>query len=70
MHCPHCSGLDTVLKDSRRIIKERESVVRRRRWCRSCGERFSTHEIRDNSYDLVTKQAHRPFAAFRGVRWT
>jgi transcriptional repressor NrdR len=70
MRCPHCSGLDTVLKDSRRIILNRESVVRRRRRCRSCGERFSTHEIRDSSNDLVTKQAHPPVAALRGVRWT
>ncbi len=48
MRCPFCSNEDTQVKDSR--PSEDGSAIRRRRFCTSCGSRFTTFEriyIRD-----------------------
>ncbi len=48
MRCPYCSNEDTQVKDSR--PSEDGSAIRRRRFCSSCGSRFTTFErihIRD-----------------------
>src|SRR5690554_5577904 len=42
MRCPYCGSLDTQVKDSRPT--EDSSVIRRRRVCPSCNERFTTFE--------------------------
>ena len=42
MHCPFCGHDDTQVKDSRPT--EDGSAIRRRRFCTSCGQRFSTIE--------------------------
>jgi hypothetical protein len=42
MNCPSCGGKTKVL-DSRESTPE---ATRRRRACKSCGERFTTYEIR------------------------
>ena len=42
MRCPYCGGLDTQVKDSRPT--EDSAVIRRRRVCPSCNERFTTFE--------------------------
>lgn len=42
MRCPYCGGLDTQVKDSRPT--EDSAVIRRRRVCPSCHERFTTFE--------------------------
>ncbi len=39
MHCPFCSGRNSLVKDSRC-----SGVVRRRRVCAECGEKFTTLE--------------------------
>lgn len=48
MRCPFCASEDTQVKDSR--PSEDGSAIRRRRFCISCGSRFTTFErihIRD-----------------------
>ena len=43
MNCPYCNYKDTQVLESRLLP---ESVgVRRRRECRKCGKRFTTHEL-------------------------
>ena len=42
MRCPHCSALDTQVRDSR--PSEDYAAIRRRRHCQSCGARFTTFE--------------------------
>ena len=42
MHCPFCGHADTQVKDSRPT--EDGSAIRRRRFCTSCGQRFTTVE--------------------------
>ena len=42
MHCPFCGHADTQVKDSRPT--EDGSAIRRRRFCISCGQRFTTVE--------------------------
>jgi transcriptional repressor NrdR len=42
MRCPFCGSDDTQVKDSRPT--EDNSTIRRRRYCTSCGSRFTTFE--------------------------
>ncbi|MDA0654739.1 MAG: transcriptional regulator NrdR [Proteobacteria bacterium] len=42
MRCPFCGNADTQVKDSRPT--EDNSAIRRRRFCQSCGSRFTTFE--------------------------
>lgn len=42
MRCPFCSSEDSQVKDSR--PSEDGSAIRRRRFCASCGARFTTFE--------------------------
>ncbi len=42
MRCPYCGSIDTQVKDSRPT--EDSSVIRRRRVCPNCNERFTTFE--------------------------
>jgi len=42
MKCPYCDNLDTKVIDSREVEEGR--VIRRRRECEKCIERFSTRE--------------------------
>lgn len=42
MRCPFCSHEETQVKDSRST--EDNSAIRRRRFCPSCGHRFTTFE--------------------------
>lgn len=45
MKCPFCNNIDTKVIDTRTM--EDNSVIRRRRMCESCGERFTTYERLD-----------------------
>jgi len=45
MKCPFCGYLDTKVNDSRAL--EENTVIRRRRLCDACGERFTTFERLD-----------------------
>jgi transcriptional repressor NrdR len=42
MRCPYCGDPDTQVKDSR--PSEDDTVIRRRRICPACGQRFTTFE--------------------------
>ncbi len=42
MKCPFCNHLDTGVIESR--IMENKQVIRRRRYCKKCNKRFTTHE--------------------------
>ncbi len=42
MRCPFCGHDDTQVKDSR--LSEAGAAIRRRRFCTSCGQRFTTIE--------------------------
>ena len=42
MRCPFCGSDDTQVKDSRPT--EENATIRRRRYCPSCGSRFTTFE--------------------------
>ena len=45
MKCPFCGNADTKVIDSRAM--EENTVIRRRRFCDDCGERFTTFERLD-----------------------
>ncbi len=42
MKCPFCSGKDNKVVDSR--VSKDSTVIRRRRQCLDCGQRFTTYE--------------------------
>ncbi|WP_240126970.1 transcriptional regulator NrdR [Thermomonas alba] len=57
MHCPFCQHVDTRVLDSR--VTEDGTVIRRRRMCEACGERFSTVETMDLKLPVVIKNDGR-----------
>jgi len=54
MHCPFCSADDTKVIDSR--LANDGAMVRRRRECQSCGERFTTFESAELVMPHIIKQ--------------
>ncbi len=54
MHCPFCSADDTKVIDSR--LANEGAMVRRRRECQSCGERFTTFETAELALPRIVKQ--------------
>jgi len=54
MHCPFCSTDDTKVIDSR--LANEGAMVRRRRECQSCGERFTTFESAELVMPHIIKQ--------------
>lgn len=42
MKCPFCKNMDTGVIESRAM--EDDTVIRRRRYCKKCKKRFTTHE--------------------------
>jgi transcriptional repressor NrdR len=61
MRCPFCGFEDTQVKDSRPT--EDNSAIRRRRYCTSCGSRFTTFErVQLRELTVVKKNGQRaPF---------
>ena len=61
MRCPYCANPDTQVKDSRPT--EDNSAIRRRRFCSSCGARFTTFErIQLRELTVIKKNGQRiPF---------
>ncbi|HYE47947.1 MAG TPA: transcriptional regulator NrdR [Azospirillaceae bacterium] len=61
MRCPFCGNDDTQVKDSRPT--EDNSAIRRRRFCPSCGARFTTFErVQLRELTVVKSQGQRePF---------
>ncbi|HEB58534.1 MAG TPA: transcriptional regulator NrdR [Gammaproteobacteria bacterium] len=54
MHCPFCAADDTKVIDSR--LANEGAMVRRRRECQSCGERFTTFETAELVLPRIIKQ--------------
>ena len=62
MFCPFCNADDTKVIDSR--LANDGAMVRRRRECQSCGERFTTFESAELVMPHIIKQnAFRPISA-------
>lgn len=61
MKCPFCNFLDTQVKDSR--PSEEYFIIKRRRFCNSCGGKFTTLERIENREIKVIKRCGdiRPF---------
>ena len=53
MHCPFCQHQDTKVIDSR--ASEDGAMIRRRRECAQCGERFNTTETAEVKLPTVVK---------------
>ncbi len=54
MYCPFCNADDTKVIDSR--LANEGAMVRRRRECQSCGERFTTFESAELVMPYIIKQ--------------
>lgn len=54
MKCPNCGNTQDKVIDTRQ--NNDKTIVRRRRECLSCGEKFSTHEIIDMRLVTVIKK--------------
>jgi transcriptional repressor NrdR len=61
MRCPFCGNEDTQVKDSRPT--EDNAAIRRRRFCTSCGQRFTTFErVQLRELTIVKRSGRRvPF---------
>jgi len=57
MKCPDCSDMENKVIDSR--LNKEGTVIRRRRECLSCSERFTTYEKLERSLPLVIKKDGR-----------
>ncbi len=57
MKCPFCGHDDTGVVDSRETPDQRQ--IRRRRECKSCGERFTTYEAVEEVVPQVVKKDGR-----------
>jgi transcriptional repressor NrdR len=54
MRCPHCGTRDTRVVDSRDL--DESAVIRRRRECSACSERFTTYERVEAARLVVVKR--------------
>jgi len=57
MHCPFCQHENTRVIDSR--VADDGALIRRRRECEGCGERFSTLETADLKLPTIVKNDGR-----------
>ena len=57
MKCPGCSGMENKVIDSR--LNKEGDVIRRRRECLSCTDRFTTYEKLERSLPLLIKKDGR-----------
>ena len=57
MKCPSCSGMENKVIDSR--LNKEGNVIRRRRECLSCSDRFTTYEKVERSLPLMIKKDGR-----------
>ena len=57
MKCPSCSGMENKVIDSR--LNKEGDVIRRRRECLSCTDRFTTYEKLEHSLPLLIKKDGR-----------
>lgn len=57
MKCPGCSGMENKVIDSR--LNKEGTVIRRRRECLSCADRFTTYEKLERSLPMLIKKDGR-----------
>ncbi len=57
MKCPFCAHLETQVVETR--VSEDADVVRRRRQCSACDQRFTTYERPDVSFPTIVKKDGR-----------
>ena len=57
MKCPGCNGMENKVIDSR--LNKEGNVIRRRRECLSCTDRFTTYEKLERSLPLLVKKDGR-----------
>ncbi|MBT5549733.1 MAG: transcriptional repressor NrdR [Nitrospina sp.] len=57
MKCPDCSGMENKVIDSR--LNKEGTIIRRRRECLSCSDRFTTYEKLERSLPLLIKKDGR-----------
>ena len=57
MKCPGCSGMENKVIDSR--LNKEGAIIRRRRECLSCTDRFTTYEKLERSLPLLIKKDGR-----------
>jgi transcriptional repressor NrdR len=57
MKCPNCSGMENKVIDSR--LNKEGTVIRRRRECLSCSDRFTTYEKLERSLPMLIKKDGR-----------
>jgi transcriptional repressor NrdR len=57
MKCPGCSGMENKVIDSR--LNKEGTVIRRRRECLSCTDRFTTYEKLERSLPMLIKKDGR-----------
>ena len=57
MKCPGCSGMENKVIDSR--LNKEGTIIRRRRECLSCTDRFTTYEKLERSLPLLIKKDGR-----------
>lgn len=57
MKCPACSNMENKVIDSR--MNKEGDIIRRRRECLSCSERFTTYERLEKSLPFVVKKDGR-----------
>ena len=57
MKCPSCSGMENKVIDSR--LNKEGNVIRRRRECMNCIDRFTTYEKLERSLPLLIKKDGR-----------
>jgi transcriptional repressor NrdR len=64
MKCPHCSHLENRVIDSR--VNKDKTIIRRRRECSSCQQRFTTYERIELMLPMLIKKDGRREAWDRG----
>ena len=57
MKCPFCGNTENKVIDSR--VSKEGDVIRRRRECDKCGDRFTTHERIEETLPLIIKKDGR-----------
>ena len=57
MKCPGCSNIENKVIDSR--MNKEGDIIRRRRECLNCGDRFTTYERLEKSLPFVVKKDGR-----------
>jgi len=57
MKCPNCGHLENKVVDSR--LNKECTIIRRRRSCESCGQRFTTYERLEVTMPMLVKKDDR-----------